>query len=190
MVGKRRKTSGGSVTGGTGDIKPQYIVATVSAPTGAADYSIVQINVPRIVLGEPDMATIMEILSVEWYPGLNDLGDNVSLHGGFLDTRASRLQDEAATLATIATDAGSPTVFAWVMIDHRITTSGGATSEYPLTVNTNDGNGNGILIASDRFFAIGFSVANTVPADHVVRIMYRLVNVGITEYVGIVAAQS
>lgn len=185
----RFKTSGGSLTGGTGDVKPQWLTSTSPFAAGANDYSVQTINVPRIILGQSGVATVMEILRVDWYLGLADLSDEDALYWGFLNTSLTRTQDETSSFATLAEDAADPQTFALAAQDLSFTTSGANSTQIPISLDMTDGNGNGILIATDRLFLVSGTVVNTSVTQATVKILYRMVNVGITEYVGIVQSQ-
>lgn len=193
MAPKRRRnpdgtftTSGGSQTGGTGDVKPQFLTVAITAPSAANDFSIATVAVPRIILGGQGIATIMEILRVDWYIGIQDLGDPTSINGAYLSTRALRGQAEAATVTAIAEDFNDPGTFGAALEHHG---TGGHTINLPLSVDLTDANGNGVLIATDKFFATTVNVFGTLPSLGTAKILYRMVNVGITEYVGIVQSQ-
>ena len=84
----------------------------IPPPAGTGDYSIQTVNVPRVILSFTGTATVMEILKVWWYVGINDLADNDIINGGYLSFRSIRGQDAAASLATIAADMEQPSVFA------------------------------------------------------------------------------
>lgn len=182
----RFKTSGGSLTGGTGDVKPQIMTIGLSASAGIDDYSVLEFNVPRIIMGSRDSATVMEILKVWFYVGIQDMQDLTHTVAGYLSTTVLRVQDEAASETTISIDVINPTVFA-AAIQHR----GGvnATTTWPMEVDLTDNNGNGILVATDRIIATTVMLDNTVVSSSAVKVLYRMVNVGITEYVGIVQSQ-
>lgn len=181
--------SGGSATGGTGDIKPQFM--TVNLPTGGGvdDYSIVSVTTPVITRTPGGFATVMEILSVHWYLGIADANDDDSLWFGFLSTTSNRVQNETSSLGSFIQDLSQPTVFAAYGLEQNFVTTGGETHVLPGIVNTNDGNGNGILVATPRFFVVQGSVAAASLSAGIVKILYRLVNIGLEEYIGIVAAQ-
>jgi len=178
------------VTGGTGDVKPQYLTATTPIPSAGSNYGIIEILVPRLVLGGVNTATVMEILRVDFYLAIRDLSDTNTLHVGFLTTRASRATDETVSLASLARDAADSLNFGFTLWEKELTIEGGLTNIMPNSVVTNDGNGNGILIATDKLFFIAGSFSNAVASESTVKILYRMVNVGITEYVGIVASQN
>ena len=182
----RFKTSGGSLTGGTGDVKPQILTVGVPASGGINLYSVVEFNVPRIIMGSRDSATVMEILKVWFYVGIQDASDPSSRLSGNLSTALIRSQDDPVSLVTQVNDVINATVFASVWADRQ-----GASFAVvlPLEIDLTDNNGNGVLIATDKIFVTTSMLANTVVSDSVVKILYRMVNVGITEYVGIVQSQ-
>lgn len=53
-----------------------------------------------------------------------------------------------------------------------------------------DGAGNGMLVATDRLTMVYGDVASAIVSSCSVHILYRLVEVGIEEYVGIVQSQA
>ena len=182
----RFKTSGGSLTGGTGDVKPQ--IMTVGLPFASAinDYSAVEFAVPRIIMGSRDSATVMEILKVWFYVGIEDASDASSRLAGALSTTQLHAQDDPVSLITMAADAVAPTVFAYAWVDRQ---GASFSLNLPLELDLTDNNGNGILVATDRIFVTTSMLANTSASTSSVKILYRMVNVGITEYVGIVQSQ-
>ncbi len=193
MAPKRRRTatgqfaseSGGSVTGGTGDIKPQILNA-VTPQAVAADFATVEVPVPRIILGSRDQATVMEILKVYFTLGLADLADPANSFIGYLTTQLIRVTGAAASFAAFEADVSLPTTFASATIHHG---AGSHVLVTPIIVDLTDNNGNGVLIATDRFFFTMGNVAGTLPTVGIAKILYRMVNVSITEYVGIVQSQ-
>ncbi len=190
----RFRSSGGSVTGGTGDIKPQIMTVAVDAPAAINNYSIEQFNTPRITragggFGDT-FSTVMEILSVDWYLGIEDAADVAEIHSGFLSFRVVRTQNQTATAVTFAADLALSSVFAGVLSFENTLTSGAHSWTMPIHVNLTDNNGNGVLIATDRLFATTGSVQNGIASSGVAKILYRMTNIGLAEYIGIVQAQS
>jgi len=184
----RFKSSGGSLTGGTGDVKPQILTAFVSAPSGLNDYSVARVPVPRIILGSTGAATVMEILRVDWYIAIEDLGELAASYWAFLTTNPARAQDESVTeLANFTQDLRDARTFAAALHDRTGTSS---TFDMPISIDLTDDNGNGVLIASDNIFAISGEFSNGVATAAVAKILYRLTDVGIIEYVGIVQSQT
>ena len=180
---------GGSRTGGTGDIKPQIFTGT-SGTAGAVDDYVVgslQLPVPRFGT-QRSRATVFEVLSVQWFVGNRD-SDTTATHFAYLSTVALRSDGDTSTDATFVTDIQDPRVFAPVFIDRSFTTSGGSTLISPVQVDLTDKNGNGIIIATDRLFVTYGNSNGSVASEAVVKILYRMVNVGVQEYIGIVQSQ-
>ena len=191
MAKRRKAEQGGSFTGGTGDVKPQWL--TVEVPRGSAidEYGVVRFILPQLVLGGANDSTIVEILRVDWYLGLLDSFDVNVLFWGFLTTITNRTIDDAASVTTLEQDVGRPSTFACAILNNKgIGASGLGSSSSPISVDMTDGNGNGILVASQQLFAVSGSLINTIPSIAVAKILYRMVNVKIEEYVGIVASQT
>lgn len=187
---KRQRTSGGSVTGGTGDIKPQ--IFTISTGTSAAvdDYTVTTFVLPVPRFGTmKTKATIFEILRVDWYLDPQDLPDTSALHFGFLTTSTNRTTGETATAVSNMVDFGDPRSFACIIRRSVLATNGSFSVQMPNSVNLTDDNGNGMLIATDRITIVTAGVGDTTVSDSVAKIYYRMVNVGIAEYVGIVQSQ-
>lgn len=184
------RSSGGSVTGGTGDIKPQILTATTPIPGGADDYSSVEVLVPRMIIQTTGQANVMEVLKVWFYIGIRDFADTTKTSGAFLNTRQTRITSEATNISEVMSDVANPSTFASVYYQSVITTSGNTRIVNPFVVDLTDNNGNGILIATDRFFFTSFDVSGTTAQEATVKILYRMVNIDIYEYVGIVQSQS
>lgn len=93
------------------------------------------------------------------------------------------------SFGTTAISMDEPTVLVFYRRQVIITTSGQAVGFEPIEYDLTDGAGHGILVATDNVFgqivAAGTSVANTVR----VKLMYRMKNVSLAEYVGIVQSQ-
>lgn len=52
-----------------------------------------------------------------------------------------------------------------------------------------DGAGHGVLVATDKIYMLTASLAATGAQEAIVKILYRLVDVGLEEYIGIVQSQ-
>lgn len=186
----KRSRGGGSITGGTGDVKPQIITLTTGFPTTVATYSVNKTTLPVPRFGsQKNMSTITEILWVDWYIQMEGLQDAATTGWAFLSTTLSRSDGDTATLASLVLDLEDPRTFALAMVDKNLTTSGATAVIYPIHIDLTDNNGNGLLIAVDSLVAIQGNVANATNATAVAKIGYRLVNVGLDEYIGIVQSQ-
>lgn len=134
-------------------------------------------------------AFVMEILKVYWYLGTNDFADQASVHFGYLTTATARADAEATSVDSLVEDFRDPLTIAPAATFSRLATQGGTALTLPIEIDTTDGNGNGILVATNQIFIIGGNLNGLVAAEYVAKILYRLVEVGIQEYVGIVQSQ-
>lgn len=189
-MAKRARQSGGSVTGGTGDIKPQILTLSSGVATLVSDYVVRQNSLPVPRFGSSKTkATIMEILSVDWYLNLEDIQDATHTNFGYLTTNTQRTNQETVTTTTMREDAENSRTFAMAVIHRGFVTSGMSIIAFPISIDMTDSNGNGLLIATDQLFVVGGNINGTVGGSYIAKIKYRLVMVGITEYVGIVQSQ-
>ena len=187
---KRARTSGGSVTGGTGDVKPQILTLDTGTAGATSDYVVNRIALPVPRFGSmKTKATIFELLYVDWYIGIEDLADHENTKIGFLTTNTTRADGETVTFNSMASDVTDPKTFAAVIVETLLETSGASIRNFPVRVNLTDANGNGHLIATDQLFVVMGDLAGSVVSSAVAKVGYRLVNVGIQEYVGIVQSQ-
>lgn len=187
---RRRLNSGGSVTGGTGDIKPQILTEQVIQPA-VDDYSVLQIvlPVPRFG-GVRTKSTIFEILKVYWYPGMEDDADiNKQMFGFLATTNLGRTNGDTSSTATFAVDILQSNIISAYSYSRFTSTNGGSARIMPITQDLTDNNGNGVLVATDKMFLIMGSSGETTLTSLTAKVLYRTVNVGIDEYVGIVQSQ-
>lgn len=187
---KRQRTSGGSVTGGTGDVKPQIFTLDSGLAGDVDDYvtNSTVLPVPRFGTMKTK-ATVFEILSVDWYIGLGDLGDITATHWGYLNTIPLHADGDTSTEASLVNDLLDPRTFACAVTKNNTSTNGATRLRFPIQIDLTDSNGNGILVATDRLTVTGGSVGGTAAAQYICKVKYRLVNIGISEYVGIVQSQ-
>lgn len=187
-----KRARGGSVTGGTGDIKPQILTMSTGIAGAVDDYVTAEVLLPVPRFGAmKTKATITEILWVDWYPNIRNLSAGQSyMDVAYLSTTSQRSDGDTSTHALLQTDIGDPTVFAVVVMNREFLTSGIGDVVWPLHVDLTDGNGNGMLVATDRIFITGGNVGGATAGAYIAKMGYRMVNVGITEYIGIVQSQS
>ena len=191
MAAKRaRDAGGGSVTGGTGDVKPQILTLTVDRPAGPDLYAVNQIALPVPRFGTvKDRATVVEILSLDWYINILNQGDANSTDWGFLSTNSARTLTTTSNAASQRADVEDPLTFGMVSYITGLNTNGLLVKSWPLHYDLTDNNGNGMIVATDRIFIVIGNVASGLATTGTCKMKYRLVNVGITEYVGIVQSQ-
>ena len=187
MAAKRQRTELG---GGTGDVKPQYL--TLASGTMSPDtFDVVQFALPVPRFGTmKTKATVFELLSVDWYLATQDLTNGLHSDIGYLTTSTNRVDSEPFIIDDMATDLGRPNTFAAV-IDNAILlgAAGAKNAQQPQHIDMTDGAGNGILVATDSLTMVTGNVSNATDVVSVVKILYRLTNIGIAEYVGIVQSQ-
>ncbi len=187
---KRARTSGGSVTGGTGDVKPQILTLDSGTAGATSDYQVNRIALPVPRFGSmKTKATIFELLYVDWVFGIEDFADHENTKSVFLTTSTTRTSGETVTFNSMASDVTDPKTFAFVVRDQVLETSGSSILTMPIRVDLTDSNGNGHLIATDQLFVVFADLAGSVVSSAIAKVGYRLVNVGIQEYVGIVQSQ-
>lgn len=182
------KRKRGTLTGGTGDVNPQFLSATV--PVGGATTEL-SIQLPVTRIPQSGVATIIEVIKIWW-----DWKDTVT-------TAAAGIRTELA-IATFGTKSfgatqndglGEPTVFAaFSLANSNAFTAAGTydTIWNPIQLmDFDDGAGHGILVATDKMFIQTTLGTNTAPVatKWSFKMLYRFKNVGIEEYVGIVQSQ-
>ncbi len=183
----RSSKSNGSYTGGTKDIKPQWLTVNGDLQPAVNQYAVTSFPLPVPRFGVSGRrATVTEILRIEYFCNAANWADVNWGWIGFLDSASFRTTGEACTLVTCAEDAANPQSIAPVM-GHTTGASSGLAQQ---TVDCTDSNGNGILIAGDKLDFVTGSISNIAAGRSQVKILYRMVNVGVQEYVGILQAQS
>lgn len=193
--GKKIRTGllkgGANLSRGSGDIKPQVITMDSGLAAAADDYVIntVALPVPRFGTTKKK-ATIFEILWVDWYLSIGNILDTSTTEIGFLTTDPVRSSGETCTVASIQADVGDTRTLAAAIRSALITTSGSTNTKMPQRIDLTDNAGNGVLIATDKLTIVAGAAANTTAnARAIAKVGYRLSNVGIEEYVGIVQSQ-
>lgn len=166
------------LTGGTGDVNPQFLTATVTQ--SAADISTTlefALPVPRFS-AKSGRSLVMEILRVNYV-----VGDLVAPAGqisviGFLATSES------------AVALSDPTIFSFFARDGLFATAVGFSyGSRKYTDNLNDGAGHGFLVATDQLFLTAQTVATGAANVIVAKLYYRFKEVSLQEYIGIVQGQ-
>lgn len=187
------------MTGGTGDIKPQLLTTTaIQANTGAPveEYVVTTINLPVPRIGSiKGKATITEILKVWFYNSPNNTPDTTfamwctlattdlnhktgdSTSGGF---PGLQFKNDISFPSALVGDFTSRSASLTETDNHDK-----MPTEYDLT----DSNGNGVLVATDTMYFVCASLQANIGQTWVAKILYRMVDVPIQEYVGIVQSQ-
>lgn len=175
------------MTGGTGDIKPQIMV--FANAIAADDYTVVRqvLPVPRFGT-QKSKSTIFEILTLRYIFSSQGSETGATIWGYMTPTTVIE-NDDTSNATTFQVDIRSSRNFGFVYWTTNLVTEGGNNTKWPITVDMTDRNGNGFLIATDEMnFVCGNTGASTGHCR--VEVTYRLVNVGLEEYVGIVQSQT
>ena len=186
----KRARGGESLTGGTGDVNPQFM-QWAYGPTLAGTTESFALNLP-VNRMQGKGTVIIEVLKV-WFevPTCPDLNPANPPSWGHINYRASlATRDYGANVATLE----QPGIVAmtWKSFSVR---SGSATATIPAGVqerinmiDLTDGAGHGVLVATDNMY-LQLS-GDAVWATYITcRVLYRMKSVGLTEYVGLVQSQ-
>ena len=186
---KRARQGSDSLTGGTGDVNPQFLSETVTQ-SAADTTTTTTINLPiqRIAANAPSQAIVMEVLKI-WVqlPIFGDVGNvaetSKSLNCIF-STRNTGTTNQSLGDAAVFAVARTTQQGAWTAAGSY------AYQEFPIvTLDLSDGAGHGILIATDSIYAQVVSAATGNTNSPQFKIMYRWKRVSLAEYIGIVQSQ-
>jgi len=186
-MAKRRRIDN-TLTGGTGDVCPQYYHGTIRLKATDTVTEIgFQLPIPRVPT--TGRATIIEVLRVFWMPTqLKNMAvaqKRLAQHISF-----STIAQGEVTLAGF----NEPNVFAQMAVfaEGAFTAAGSylATFVGPQVYELTDSAGHGFLLATDRVFvqAVTDDFTPDVGTFHF-KILYRFKAVPLQEYIGIVQSQ-
>lgn len=177
-----KRGRGESLTGGSGDVNPQWFkIASSAAPTTAMVTTTFPLPTNR--LESPSRPTIVEILKVKWVvTALNITTAGPDMLRAYLMTKSPITTEPAITDGTIL-DA--------LILGQQTVTSGSVVQDCVFDHNLTDEAGHGMLVATDNIFMGIIQTAAASPVTSVVAawILYRLKRVGLSEYIGIVQGQ-
>ena len=190
-MAKRARSSSDQLTGGTGDVNPQYIsgLLTLSAANTATE---VVIGTPIVRVGPQTsgQAIIMELISL-WV----DM-PAIDLDAAGATTRTSQFSfatvSAGSTPAIATLDNPRCILFIENTTRNAFTAAGTGTldrQEGPRTWNFTDGAGHGILVATDNLFVVGNTANQTGASTFRWKMSYRFKKVSLIEYIGIVQSQ-
>jgi len=182
----KRKASGSSLTGGTGDYNPQTYSVNVDIAVG--DYLSAQypVPVPRFGSSGGTSSTVMEVLRVIWI--LDDIPTPAGQYGLVATLSTAALADGSGSTIRFVSD---PRTFAFYSLDGIFGDATGFNyASRIVNQDLSDGSGRGVLVATDSFFLnyLLQGPAGTT-AKVAAKIYYRLKNITLQEYVGIVQSQ-
>ena len=183
-MAKRTKDT---LTGGTGDVSPQYLSATFTlSAANTATEATVPLPVQRMQGPAPQKATIIEVLKI--FYNLPELDATAAVETFY----TARLAICTSSTTPVATLANPKSIFYAERKAHKAFTAAGTYEtvyDDPRTFDCTDGAGHGILVATDNLFLQGVTVGYTAAAIFDLKIMYRWKTVSLAEYIGIVQSQ-
>ncbi len=189
MATRKRKVANIS-TGGTEDVRPQLLSAHgLQAVLTQEELDTFPTPVPRSSFSK-DLAQVMEILTVTMTVHHSTVSA-VGMAYIILSTATpgNAIQGAGITAIRIREQMTDPRVIASYLevVDTPIGTGNVVT--YPHIQDLRDGAGHGVIVAGDTLHLTFGLTAGPGPMDASIRILYRMINVGIMEYVGIVQSQ-
>jgi len=177
-----------SLTGGTGDVNPQWF-NLFSTNNPGTSYTETGFPVPVQRLPESNRAQVMEILKVEW--GLGAQTNIIALtaaafFSAYVTTRSF------GTAEPLGTQQNGTVIAKW-NLNYYFGTAVGATQtlQTPYVVDLTDGQGHGLLVATDNVY-LGYlqtAAAEPISGTFTCRLLFRWKNIGLPEYIGIVQSQ-
>lgn len=166
-----------SLTGGTGDVNPQYLSGFAGQSANDTETSTT-VSIPIQRLPTSGRAQVMEILKViVRMPTPLETDSNV----GCAFSTSSK--------GTTAAAWSDGQVFAQFDSVSRVTTSGQFIDQRFQIRDLTDGAGHGYLVATDNIYVQVYSSATSTTNTVSFKIYYRWKNIGLPEYVGIVQSQ-
>lgn len=169
-----------ALTGGTMDVKPELLSFLVSESAADTTTSLT-VALPVLRNFAPaggQRAQIVEILKV--FAVWSSMAE--------VDSTATLLIGTKSKGTTTGT-AADPDVFAVFAKQIAITTSGTYAISRVECFDCTDGNGNGILVATDNIYAQISSASTGASVSASVKVLYRIYGASVMEYVGIVQGQ-
>ena len=163
------------------DIFPQFMSFSVAQ---AADnvYRDDRIQLPVARTPGAAKITVIEVLSVsvdfEAPQALAADGQNFQ---AFLSFRSN---------GAVKPQFSDPNLWFQYRTEFQVVTSGGVTVQLPWTFRYDTGGGRGFLIATDSIFAGTQNLTGAATTRAHFKVLYRFVQVGLQEYIGIVQQQS
>lgn len=196
-----------ALTGGTGDVNPQFISWQVSqTSTDATTTLALAVPIQRLSQGA-GRAQVLEVLKVK-YEANTVGGSNGTETPHRYATPLSNLAPSTVDFQTVhslsvaistrsfaTTTVGyqDPTVFSFYnIVRFGAFTAGGSYAVLitePYTDDLTDGAGHGFLVATDNIYFQISSVATNAPQSCRGKLYYRWKNVSLQEYIGIVQGQ-
>ena len=185
-MAKRRRTSN-TLTGGTGDVNPQFMTLQFTPAIPGVVQTVPFITAINRLPSTYQKLVVMEVLKVFYeYPDCPPVASAIEI--ARTCTMGVSTQDHGTTPITWA----MPDVFSMNtrQLYGAFTALGSIVgqTDQMIVQDLTDGCGHGVLVATDTIY--GQLSGDVVFATHYkVKILYRMKNVTLTEYIGIVQSQ-
>jgi len=170
-----------NMTGGSGDVNPQFLSFS-AVQSGADATTTTQQTLPIEKYGNngQNRARVVEILKA--FTSFSIPAETDSIQTLIISTN-----NNAAT----APAAGFADTRVFVAYSRRtlLTTSGQLSIVEPQVWDLTDASGHGVLVATDNIFAQVSSTGTSLTNTAFIKLLYRFKEVGLTEYIGIVQSQ-
>lgn len=179
----KRKAS--TLTGGSGDWNPQtYSISVLQSGADANTVGTFPTPIPRFGTGGSTTSPVIEILRVHFF--VDDLAAIAAQTSLVCWLATSNLGTTITGQAALL----DPRTFAWLSLDGIFATAAGfAYQTRSFEFNLTDGSGRGLLVATDSI-TMGVTSLNTGRTNTIgAKILYRMKNITLQEYVGIVQSQ-
>jgi len=181
------RRGGDALTGGTGDVSPQWLTFNSLLLSAANTYTETTINLPITRLPVPKgKAMVMELLKARFQVAAID--GNAAAAGGLI---SQFCQVNPTSQAAIGLS--NPQTFAQASLIARgaFTAAGSYESIYrgDIECDCTDGAGHGVLVATDNLFFGANTVGFVGAATFGCKLLYRFKIVKLEEYIGIVQSQ-
>lgn len=184
-----KRSFNGSLTGGTGDVNPQWFNMGAGAVSNAATWAEASQTIPRdIFVQGGNSKIVMEILKVQFIlTGTTTV--SVGANGNtrmYLSTTSW-----AAAEPTLVQQTGRVVAKKSAQHIYIGTSTGGAAEELEAIVDVTDGAGHGVLVAVDTLYVgvIGTASSGLSGGNVSARILYRWKKIGVNEFLGMIESQ-
>lgn len=166
-----------TLTGGSGDVNPQFMHLTaVQSGNDATTTTAFPIPIQR--LQNSSRAQVMEILKIFWFAA-----DGAEVDSNILAILST------SSLGTTTGNYGNPRVIDVLSDQRYLTTSGTFNVQLPIIHDFTDGAGHGMLVGTDNLYIQVASASTGATNTVYCKILYRWKDVSTAEYVGIVQSQ-
>jgi len=162
------------------DVYPQFMSFTV-VETALNTFTPIRVQMPIARRPGAKRITVIEVLKV-----MVSLRGETRATSDFVTVALSFRESNAADLLLYE----SANNWFWWERRYTVTTSGATVDVEPYEFRYDTGGGKGFLIATDSIFANIQGSSQATPVTAGFKILYRFVEVGLEEYIGIVQQQS